>query len=589
MQRFVELHTIDINTLPSEIHDSSRLLNLDHVSDFQAFDTVIYPIWEKNDEGVNIEYTTSQINAQSKIVLSNESRLYSDADSSTLNYNLGAYDIWVDGSANVCASCGHINNSYNINDSSFECPECGYKNEPWHYGEQDASFDASTCKWVYKTPFVEAEFINVDFLPSHIYKEGKISINRNTILEYEWYKEDGAEGPIWRNPLVKFVNNAGEVQFIRPQQIGAGTKILLKGGRQIFLPYSKSEFELVFDLNAEYNYSIGGSGGGAKYLADLIDVTIADASNNQVLLYNNDASYNGWKNSYLYIGGTRVKKDEFDASLFRIKRVSAFDSSYEGVVINPETMQKVDLSKMEFDNDASSWHGYGSAYFDGFLCAAGKNINAGFSGIDLPRLWQSLQNASSPVSPSTTTKIDVEHIPDISPSKVTNLESWLLDNEFIKIPHVWKSLTNSSSLVTPTSTTKIAVEHIPDISTGMITDLETWITNKHYALDASLSDYVKRDGTYNMTGDLHIGSSAGASPYIYWGDGSYVYIGEDSDDHMKIHADKGIEILDNTVIDKNLTVTGTFSADLGFDISEYIKTSDLIGSDGKIKAEYLPS
>ena len=154
---------------------------------------------------------------------------------------------------------------------------------------------------------------------------------------------------------------------------------------------------------------------------------------------------------------------------------------------------------------------------------------------------------------------------------------------------MWKSLTNSSSLVTPTSTTKIAVEHIPDISTGMITDLETWITNKHYALDASLSDYVKRDGTYNMTGDLHMGSSAGASPYIYWGDGSYVYIGEDSDDHMKIHADKGIEILDNTVIDKNLTVTGTFSADLGFNISEYIKTSDLIGSDGKIKAEYLPS
>ena len=54
------------------------------------------------------------------------------------------------------------------------------------------------------------------------------------------------------------------------------------------------------------------------------------------------------------------------------------------------------------------------------------------------------------------------------------------------------------------------------------------------------STYLKLSGG-TMTGDLHMGSSYGRR--IYFGDGSYCYIGELSDDVMSIYGDKGINIL----------------------------------------------
>ena len=50
-------------------------------------------------------------------------------------------------------------------------------------------------------------------------------------------------------------------------------------------------------------------------------------------------------------------------------------------------------------------------------------------------------------------------------------------------------------------------------------------------------------GSIAMSGTLRLGSASGASPYIYWGDGNYTYIGEDADDHITIRGDKGVNIL----------------------------------------------
>lgn len=50
-------------------------------------------------------------------------------------------------------------------------------------------------------------------------------------------------------------------------------------------------------------------------------------------------------------------------------------------------------------------------------------------------------------------------------------------------------------------------------------------------------------GSIAMSGTLRLGSASGASPYIYWGDGTYVYIGEDSDDHLTIRGANGVNIL----------------------------------------------
>ena len=84
-----------------------------------------------------------------------------------------------------------------------------------------------------------------------------------------------------------------------------------------------------------------------------------------------------------------------------------------------------------------------------------------------------------------------------------------------------------------------------------------------YALSQDLHDLdlatVKLAGSQTITGakrftaDIHIGENrSGASPKIYWGDGSYVWIGEDSDDHFKIHASNGIRL--DGAIDGNLTL-----------------------------------
>ena len=51
-------------------------------------------------------------------------------------------------------------------------------------------------------------------------------------------------------------------------------------------------------------------------------------------------------------------------------------------------------------------------------------------------------------------------------------------------------------------------------------------------------------GGGRLTGALYMGAnSGGASPFIYWGDSAYVYIGEDADDHLQIKGDKGIQLL----------------------------------------------
>ena len=71
---------------------------------------------------------------------------------------------------------------------------------------------------------------------------------------------------------------------------------------------------------------------------------------------------------------------------------------------------------------------------------------------------------------------------------------------------------------------------------------QTWVGQQGFITASALSSYLPLTGG-TLTGALHMGSAAGASPYIYWGDGSYAYIGEDSDDHITLRGDKGVNIL----------------------------------------------
>ena len=71
---------------------------------------------------------------------------------------------------------------------------------------------------------------------------------------------------------------------------------------------------------------------------------------------------------------------------------------------------------------------------------------------------------------------------------------------------------------------------------------QSWVTQQGYITSAALNGYLPLSGG-TMTGDLHLGSYAGASPFIYFGDSSYVYIGEDADDHLTIRGSKGINFI----------------------------------------------
>ena len=73
-------------------------------------------------------------------------------------------------------------------------------------------------------------------------------------------------------------------------------------------------------------------------------------------------------------------------------------------------------------------------------------------------------------------------------------------------------------------------------------------TNGRLGIGAAPGAYkLDVTGQSHFSDDIHIGAAAGASPCIYWGDGSYVYIGELSDDKLQIYGTGGIHLMGGSV------------------------------------------
>ena len=73
-------------------------------------------------------------------------------------------------------------------------------------------------------------------------------------------------------------------------------------------------------------------------------------------------------------------------------------------------------------------------------------------------------------------------------------------------------------------------------------------TNGRLGIGAAPGAYkLDVTGQSHFSDDIHIGASAGASPCIYWGDGSYVYIGELTDDKLQIYGNGGIHLMGGSV------------------------------------------
>lgn len=76
--------------------------------------------------------------------------------------------------------------------------------------------------------------------------------------------------------------------------------------------------------------------------------------------------------------------------------------------------------------DANGYiHTNGNFYADGFVTAGGIGSSGGGGGLDLGAMWTSLRNqATTTADVDAYTKIAVAHIPDITVSKVSDIEAW---------------------------------------------------------------------------------------------------------------------------------------------------------------------
>ena len=80
---------------------------------------------------------------------------------------------------------------------------------------------------------------------------------------------------------------------------------------------------------------------------------------------------------------------------------------------------------------------------------------------------------------------------------------------------------------------------------------QTWVGQQGFLISSDLNGYATQlwvgdnylplsGGT--LTGDLRLKNSTNYGMHLYFGDGSYCYLYEDTDDHLKVYGSKGVEI-----------------------------------------------
>lgn len=326
----------------------------------------------------------------------------------------------------------------------------------------------------------------------------------------------------------------------------------------------------------------------------------------------------------------------------------------DGFTTAASTSASGDTSKVMWDSGNSAWHFYGNIYADGWIAAGGIGTGGGGGGggVDLDRVWESLTNNTD----KPNVKINIAHIPDITTSKITDLESWIAGKGYLTsyteqytgtvtsvtlTQGTGITVTNTGTAITSTGTRTISIS---STYRNYITHGETAYTwgdhsqmgylTQHqdlsgYALKTGGSDYEflvsqlkfsngwfvggsynstarpqwkygsttknlayldeiptalkcpysltfgskSYDGSANrtitaadlsaltsseinallagylpltggtLTGDLRLKGSSNYERKINFGDGDYVYLHEDDDDHLTIYADKGVSIV----------------------------------------------
>lgn len=120
------------------------------------------------------------------------------------------------------------------------------------------------------------------------------------------------------------------------------------------------------------------------------------------------------QNPLLYVGTTRVQTTETPQNLTGILSVQATTDL---------------LSKFVWDDDYDAWRFLGNLYADGWVAAGGIGSGGSGGGTDLAAVWASLTN--SVVDPYASTKINIAHIPTLTASDISDLETWISGKGYI--------------------------------------------------------------------------------------------------------------------------------------------------------------
>ena len=199
------------------------------------------------------------------------------------------------------------------------------------------------------------------------------------------------------------------------------------------------------------------------------------------------------------LGYAPVATDDLLPMTEGLARVSARVSSLEDWLLAPSADElvvqdinvtnRINLGGMEVEYDAANnaWHLKGNIYADGFISAGGISDTEGGSGggIDLGAMWTSLVNEYiSPSHVDNYTKIAIDHIPDVTVSKITDLEDW------------WMTKKESISPMSTDVMELIFSEGLARVS-ARVSSLEDWL------LAPSADELVVQD--INVTNRINLG------------------------------------------------------------------------------------
>ena len=314
-----------------------------------------------------------------------------------------------------------------------------------------------------------------------------------------------------------------------------------------------------------------GGGGGASSLDDLQDVDISSPTNGQALVYN--ATSGKWENQAIGGGSTGtlssiglVMPAGFSVSPATLTADGSFTVSFSSGYALP-LVDDVDkgvtaygwgnhanagyLTSVSFSqilNTPTTLAGYGinDAYISNGSIVLGTNTITPWTNSNHPSTLAGYGISDAKFGTATT-----DYVPITLGSTTQNV---LLSNALNG--YATESWVNQQGFLTSSDLNGYATESWVG-QQGFLTAAslngyatQSWVNQQGFLTSSDLNGYATQSWVGNnylpltggtLTGDLRLKNSSNYGMHLYFGDGSYCYLHEDTDDHLVIHAAKGVK------------------------------------------------